>query len=199
MIARAIKKDRDEYAIMESEDTIERLRRVLPLPKPGKKLDVKSGDLFYVDRAKFLPPLPAHIRSQVEEFGYTARYYDFPPVLLSSVIETFLSFSVKRGDLNEYNSSVKERVQLRGNLVYYAITHVIITPIARSVLGVINDDEDEIALIVIYSHPVIKDGGNIDGSVVLIAADDIGKYDSWVDKINEMYVQNKLPRMTYNG
>ena len=191
-------------------DTIEQALDGYPIPsKSGKKPDVRSGDLFYIDKSIFLPPLPPGIRHQVEELGYTARYYDFPPVNLSSVIETFLSVNVKKNFLSGYSSSVKKKLCLRGNLVYYAVTHMIAHERTVELIGIdvncqnqlarYKEDEDEIAIIVVYSHDVVEIDKKKSGAVVLIAGDEVTKYDAWIDSINEMYVQNKLPKMMGNG
>lgn len=185
---------------MPDDDLARHLDRLFPGPQNnGNQMNVKSGDLFYIDKQKYLPLLPENIRSLVEDIGYTARYYDFPPVHLASVIETFLSVNLESKVLKGYNSSIKQKTGTRGKLVYYALMHVIIEPLVRNAFGVTNEDEDEIALMIVYSHDTKRGDVMKTGSIVIIAADDVVRYDAWIESINDMYVQKKLPEMILDG
>lgn len=94
-------------------------------------------------------------------------------------------------------------------MVYYAVTHMIAHERTVELIGIdvncqnqlarYKEDEDEIAIIVVYSHDVVEIDKKKSGAVVLIAGDEVTKYDAWIDSINEMYVQNKLPKMIGNG
>jgi hypothetical protein len=169
----------------------------------------KNGEIVTIHDDDILPFFPVAVKEIVQNTGYVARFFPFPPAAFASIIERCLSNNMNRGSILQYSSSMSRKEVLVDGLWYYAILHVNTMP--RSSLDRDFCWQPEIdpgmkkrggkkKKIVPQGHgpldasyhavdstdiAVIAIFSRDTGSIILTSARDISIYNDWIDKIND--------------
>jgi hypothetical protein len=167
--------------------------------RAAKAKDPNNGDIVKIDVAAFLNLLPMPIRNRVKDMGHVARYFAIPSMQFATILERCLEKNKGNGSLLNYNSSDLKKQNLIGDLVYYAIMHVDVTP-PRTSLGSRfpsgegcgeGGNNSDVVIVAIYKR-------GDDGSIVLSSANNVMDIDKWIDDVSTAYItwnagrQNKI-------
>ena len=162
------------------------LNNFIPDHGTTRDISVGNGDLVTIDRSN-LAAFPVHIKGMIENLGYSTRFYVHASLNLAHILEACLVNNVKNSSISSYTSSIKRKESLRGNLVYYAAIHVEFQ--AKEILNVKSSVESDVAIMAILTpeSPLPSTG-----SIVMIAANDVQIYDTWMDMIDDMIRHSKV-------
>ena len=158
-----------------------------PGKQKKKRAEIKDGQIIHINTKEYFPLLPFGIKNHVEEMGYVARFFNYPPITFASLIETCLDNNKNNSSIRAYNSSVKKEESLMENLVYYSIIHIEHKP--KELFGVKQKMEHEIGIVAVFDYKPIENT-----SLILISAEDTIKFNEWIDLISQVLKKNEIIR-----
>jgi len=168
--------------------------------RASKAKDPSNGDIVRVDVTTFLNLLPMPIRSRVKDMGHVERYFAIPSMQFATILERCLEKNKGVGAILNYSSSDVKKQKLLGDLVYYAIMHVDLTP-PRTSLGSRFPSGDgfsdggnnaDVVIVAIYKR-------GEDGSIVLSSANNVMDIDKWIDDVSTAYITWNAERRSKIG
>lgn len=174
--------------------------RMVARARSTKAKEPNNGDIARVDSAALLNVLPIPIRNRVQEMGYVPRYFAIPAMRFSSILERCLAANKGNGTILNYNSSNLKKQKLLGDLVYYSIIHVDVSPPRTSLESRLPRGEGigeggnnaDVIVIAIYNK-------GDDGSIVITSADNVMDCDKWIDDVSSAYLAWNAARQTKTG